>query len=382
MAERIYTRDRQGRLEPLEEEPFALEDELQALIAEHPELLDGEQMRPGDPRRWILITREQGIAETADSPFRWALDHLIIDQDATPTLVEVKRGSNPEVRRTIVGQMLDYAAHAPETWKVDELRRTFENAATESGTDPEEELAKLLQADGTPDVDGFWEKVSTNLDARRIRLLFVADKIPDELARVVEFLNEQMQNIEVLAVEVKQFRGESMQTLVPRVIGRIATTSSRSTTGRGPSLTRDKFLYDFAIPDQRNAAARLLSVAEESGATFEWGPSGVSVRVRCKLWPQPITLAWLYPPTKVGRGWMKTRDFTFGAAIFDYEPPPEEDLRSVLELWVGQFSGDDFTQDASSKGVSAYAVGYEAAVQNIDLLSDRLVAVIEALRSL
>ena len=200
MAERIYTRDRQGRLEPLEEEPFALEDELQALIAEHPELLDGEQMRPGDPRRWILITREQGIAETADSPFRWALDHLIIDQDATPTLVEVKRGSNPEVRRTIVGQMLDYAAHAPETWKVDELRRTFENAATESGTDPEEELAKLLQADGTPDVDGFWEKVSTNLDARRIRLLFVADKIPDELARVVEFLNEQMQNIEVLAV--------------------------------------------------------------------------------------------------------------------------------------------------------------------------------------
>ena len=90
-----------------------MEDELQALIAEHPELLDGEQMRPGDPRRWILITREQGIAETADSPFRWALDHLIIDQDATPTLVEVKRGSNPEIRRTIVGQMLDYAAHAP-----------------------------------------------------------------------------------------------------------------------------------------------------------------------------------------------------------------------------------------------------------------------------
>ena len=79
---------------------------------------------------------------------------------------------------------------------------------------------------------------------------------------------------------------------------------------------------------------------------------------------------------------MKTRDFTFGAAIFDYEPPPEEDLRSVLELWVDQFSDGYFTEDVSSKGVSAYAVGYEAAVQNIDLLSDRLVAVIEALRSL
>ena len=53
MAERIYARNEQGGLEPLEEEPFSTEDELQALIAEHPELLDGEQMRPGDPRRWI-----------------------------------------------------------------------------------------------------------------------------------------------------------------------------------------------------------------------------------------------------------------------------------------------------------------------------------------
>ena len=47
MAERIYARDEGGGLEPLEEEPFSTEDELQALIAEHPELLDGEQIRPG-----------------------------------------------------------------------------------------------------------------------------------------------------------------------------------------------------------------------------------------------------------------------------------------------------------------------------------------------
>ena len=179
---------------------------------------------------------------------------------------------------------MDYAAHAPETWKVDELRRTFENAATESGADPEEELTKLLQADDTPDVDGFWEKVATNLDARRIRLLFVADKIPDELTRVVEFLNEQMQNIEVLAVEVKQFRGESMQTLVPRVIGRTAATSGRTTAGRGPRLTRETFLADFSVPDsQRRAAEHLLNVAQESGAALEWGSSAVSVRGRCSL---------------------------------------------------------------------------------------------------
>ena len=110
----IYTRAERGRLEPLEEESFSTEEELQALIGEYPELLDGEQIRPSAPRRWILISCEKAIAETSAAAPRWAIDHLIIDQDAVPTLVEVKRGSNPEIRRTIVGQMLEYAAHAAE----------------------------------------------------------------------------------------------------------------------------------------------------------------------------------------------------------------------------------------------------------------------------
>ena len=171
MAERIYLRNGAGGLEPLEEEPFLTEDALQTLLAEYPELLDGEQMRPGDPRRWILVTREQGIADAAGASPRWSLDHLVIDQDATPTLVEVKRGVNAEVRRTVVGQMLDYAAHAPRVWTADELRRTFEE-----GPDADERLANLL-GDEASDADEFWDGVAKNLTAGRLRLLFVADAI-------------------------------------------------------------------------------------------------------------------------------------------------------------------------------------------------------------
>ena len=68
-----------------------------------------------------------------------------------------------------------------------------------------------MQPDGEeePDADGFWERVAINLAAARLRLLFVADDIPDPLERVVEFLNAQMAGIEVLAVEIKQFKGDS-----------------------------------------------------------------------------------------------------------------------------------------------------------------------------
>ena len=165
MSERIYIRVEGGGLEPLEEERFSSEDDLQALIAQYPELLDGEQIRPGDPRRWILITREKGIALTSDSGAWLSLDHLIIDQDAVPTLVEVKRGSNSEIRRTIVGQMLEYAAHASQTWTADELRQTFEESARNRNRDPDEEIRQLLQADGEQAAENFWEDVARNLDA-------------------------------------------------------------------------------------------------------------------------------------------------------------------------------------------------------------------------
>ena len=380
MAERIYIRGEGGGLEPLEEEPFSTEDELQVLIAKHPKLLDGEQIRPGDPRRWILITREKGIAETSDSGARWSIDHLIVDQDAVPTLVEVKRGKNPEIRRTVVGQMLEYAAHATQTWTADELRRTFEDSATAQGLDPGEELGELLQTDGEPDADGFWQDVATNLTARRLRLLFVADEIPDPLERVVEFLNAQMPNLEVLAVEIKQFRSKSTQTLVPRVLGRIAKASTHGPVS--PRQTRESFLAEFTTDETRDAAARLLTAAQKFDSTFYWGPSGVSIRGRCSLWPQPITVAWLYPQSKAGKTWKKTRDFTFGVNILERDPAPGKELCAVLQKWVDGFRDDAFTTDASSKGVSAWWVDYDAAVRHIDPLVDRLSRVLSELKHL
>ena len=375
VPERIYTSTKTGSLEALAETPFASEGELQALIAEHPELIDGEQIRPGDARRWILITREKGIAASAGGGALWSVDHLIVDQDAVPTLVEVKRGSNPEVRRTVVGQLLEYAAHASETWSAGELREAFERSAAARGSNAQDELATLLRTDGEPDADGFWDDLSTNLAARRLRLLFVADSIPDPLARVASFLNAEMAGIEVMAVEIKRFHGESAQTLVPRVIGRTAAASARSRLG--PRPTRESFLGRFADEDVGGVAARLLQAAEESGGKGSYQSLyGASIRVRCSLWPQPVSVAWLY--SEPGRGWMRTRDFSFGASVLDEEGVPDK-LREALESWTEEFSTDAVSEEASSKGVKAWAVGYEAAVQHQDVLVERLRHVVREL---
>lgn len=225
MSGNIYLLHDDGRLDLVRERPCESEDLLQELLARHPALLAGDQMDESTPRRWLLVTREMGVPDEADGGNRWAVDHLFLDQDGVPTLVEVKRAADTRIRREVVGQLLDYAANAVLYWPADAIWSRFEAGCEARGADPDESLTEFL---GGADPDGFWQAVKTNLQAGRVRLVFVADVIPPELARVVEFLNAQMDPAEVLAVEVRQYAGTgSVKTLVPRVVGRTAAAGRR-----------------------------------------------------------------------------------------------------------------------------------------------------------
>src|SRR4051812_12426684 len=100
----LFLRDGDN-LVALTAQAYEAETVLQALLAKYPTLLPGEEMNPDDPRRFLLIKREAQVAGMQ-------LDHLFVDQDAVPTFVETKRGTNKQVRREVVAQMLDYAANA------------------------------------------------------------------------------------------------------------------------------------------------------------------------------------------------------------------------------------------------------------------------------
>ena len=375
MAERIFVMDGDGNLEPMNEEAFDFEDTLQELIADYPELLAGEQMDPGNPRRWILITREKGIAETVDTGHRWSIDHVFIDQDAVPTLVEAKRGSNTEIRRTIVGQLLEYAAHATITWDVNDLRDIFEQRNPD---DHNALIAQLLDKDEEDNEDAFWSDVETNLNARNLRLLFVADEIPDSLARIVEFLNEQMPRIEVLAVEIKQFKGATSQTLVPRVIGQLAAKpASRSGRGTQVRQTKEEFLDRFDDDSAREVAARLIGVAENTPRARYSGARRMSIQVNCRLWRNPISLAWLTPPGDADDFEGNSNHFVFG--MFQNNQDFPEALDERLQQWIDDLRGEGKAinpWDSESEDRYAVAVTYADAVQNIDAIVERLQAAI------
>ena len=200
MAGRIYLLKEDSKLLAMEEATYDSESLLQKLLADHPDLLAGDQINVEEPRRWLLVTREMAVPGEQDGAGRWSLDHLFLDQDAIPTLVEVKRSTDTRIRREVIGQMLDYAANAVAYLPVEEIKAKFESRCKDDGVVPEAELAEFL-GEGQ-DASTFWQSVKTNLQAGRVRLLFIADEIPPELRRVVEFLNSQMDPAEVLAIEV------------------------------------------------------------------------------------------------------------------------------------------------------------------------------------
>jgi hypothetical protein len=257
-----------GGLVKLTERPYDAEDRLQTLLADHPDLLAGEQIDSATPRRWFHIQREIGIPAAEGGADRWALDHVFLDQDAVPTFVEVKRSSDTRIRREVVGQMLDYAANATRYWPVDLIREQFAAACAARNEDPSLALNEWLGPEA--DVEQFWEMARRNFREGRVRLLFVADVIPPELRSIVEFLNRQMSPAEVLAVEIRQYVGGSLErplrTLVPRVIGQTeAAKQAKGAEPSAPPVASESELLARWPEETRSVARAILEAGRAQG---------------------------------------------------------------------------------------------------------------------
>jgi hypothetical protein len=94
----IYLIQGDEQLVEMAEEPYDSEDLLQELLAKYPSLLAGEQIGSA-PGRWVLVGRETSLPSEEDGGGRWSVDHLFLEQEAVPTLVEVKRSSDTRIRR-------------------------------------------------------------------------------------------------------------------------------------------------------------------------------------------------------------------------------------------------------------------------------------------
>lgn len=350
----IYLVSDSGELKRVEYQLYATENVLQELIAKHPDLLAGDQIDPASPPRWLLLRQEAAIPDREDGEDRWWLDHLLLDQFGVPTLVEVKRSTDTRIRREVIGQMLDYVANAQAYWAAGRMRQML-NDETGSSEAADARLAEHLgiaDPETAKPLEEFWLKVEANLREGNVRLLFVADELPRELKKLIEFLNEHFTKIEVLGVELRQYVGQGIKALVPRVVGQTeaareqkerSSPTVRSATVSTPWTTREDFL-GACNAGAGPFFADLLKVSEKRGLQISWGTKGFSIRARGRP-----PFFYCFPNGTNGRP-------TDDIEIF---------LRDLKEPEIIEKMRSEFLKIPSARPVGTYTIRYTVAADNL-----------------
>lgn len=156
------------------------EHRLRDLIFNNPEILPVHELDPG-LGRLVAVTRELNV------PGVGFIDVVLIDERGRLVIVECKLWRNPQARREVVGQILDYARELAR-FSYDDLQREVSSSTKRTGN----VLYELAREAGS-DMDEavFVDRVSRDLRAGRFLLLIVGDGITEGTRRIGEYLRSQ-----------------------------------------------------------------------------------------------------------------------------------------------------------------------------------------------
>ena len=236
------------------------------------------------------------------------LDLIFMNEEGYLTLVETKLWRNPEARRTVVAQIIDYASHL-STWTYDELRQAVlasRNNDAVTSSDPLVDLA----SDGGDDMDEreFVDRMNRNLRLGRFVLLIVGDGIHEGVERMADFLNQTPQLQFTLGLvemglyalddkaqpsdffvqpriiartrEVTRAVVEIKTTVQPEIIVSVPSAAAAAQSGR-TKLTESAFLEQLSesnSPDVVRFAEWMLEQAPAHDLTITWGEGGPLLR--------------------------------------------------------------------------------------------------------
>ena len=184
--------------------------------------------------------------------------------------------------------------------------------------------------------------------------MFVADAIPPELRRIVEFLNGQMNPAEVVAVEVPQFVGQGLKALVPRLVGQTAAAQQAKTASRSMVKRKWDETSFFAELERRRgsqealAARAILDWAIACGLRIWWGEGSQEgsfyPMLDCESGSDPTVCLWTNGRVEVQFQWLARRRRT------DFSHPfAGGEQRNELRRRLNELPGVNIPETAITK---------------------------------
>ncbi len=184
------------------------EAELQRILWEQPSLIEG--------------ANANAIAVTELTMSVGRADLVIVDTDGSITIVECKLATDADVRRTVVGQVLDYAARLAELTPAD-FGEYWQRTGGSS-------LDQLFEAQPEESRRAF----EANLAAGVFTLVLAVDSISIDLRRIVRYLNTHTSaGMRLLAIELRRAVHGNTEILVPTVYGAESADDKNARRGGG-----------------------------------------------------------------------------------------------------------------------------------------------------
>lgn len=186
---------------------------LRDLIRDNPDLLPVRQIDPSFQQIATLCTELQ----TTAGP----IDVALISPDGRPVLVETKLWRNPQARREVVAQILDYSRTLTR-WSYSDLQREVNARTGGKGNTPFAIAQKLA-----PELDEaqFVDAVAGALRHGRFLLLIVGDGIHEDVQAIAELVNRNAASgFELALVEMALYEDPRGGLLAqPRVTAKTET---------------------------------------------------------------------------------------------------------------------------------------------------------------
>lgn len=271
---RILLRNPGGGWRQADPRAYLNEDELQALLKSSPEIIPRNP--PDLPR--VVYCREFPVGN-------YAVDLVAVGSDGSLSLIECKLANNREAKRTVVGQVLEYAAGI---WRMGlaEFEQAF---ASRTGQSPLDVL-RDARLDGW-DEALCREKLTDNLTRGRFRLLIAVDRISAELRGIIEYVNSQPGDLRLVALELPYFTDGNFEVLVPETYGdELKVTGPSGRREGAPPPTVEEHLAQH--PEARVLHDRIASVLPDHYTTAN------QISYRGRVRDRTISVIQLYMPQR------------------------------------------------------------------------------------
>ena len=272
------------------------ENWLQEILYEYSSIMPFAEIEPAFAGS-LPIARE---VPTSVGP----IDLLYANSNGYISLVETKLWRNPEARRIVVAQIIDYAKDMAG-WSYSHLISAI-NQANKETAEIDPLVALFSQTDeGEFDPHIFIDRVSRNLEKGRFLLAIVGDRIQESVIEMSQFLQQTPHlgySLELIELAIYRENPKDNQNLIiqPRIIARtkeiiraiveIRTPISPSDirvslpnekpatrSTKRKRITEGEFLEELLVSVGQDAvdfATWVFEHAEENELTISWGDAG------------------------------------------------------------------------------------------------------------